>query len=136
MEKFKPEQLQFSDMAISHFSKILEKELGKKSIRIGIRKAGCSGYEYFFDYEEAHNDNDTIIKYDDCTFLIDSKSFEFLKGSKVDYTEDGFNKGIQFHNTNTPEVCTCAQSFKIDSKESSDTKNTYQIKKKNKNLTS
>jgi len=130
MEKFKPEQLQFSDMAISHFSKILEKELGKKSIRIGIRKAGCSGYEYFFDYEEAHNDNDTIIKYDDCTFLIDSKSFEFLKGSKVDYAEDGFNKGIQFHNPNATAVCGCGESFKIDSKESSDTKNTSQIKKK------
>ena len=64
MEKFKPEQLQFSDMAISHFSQMLEKELEKKLIRIGVRKAGCSGYEYFFEYEEHDRDDDTIIKYD------------------------------------------------------------------------
>lgn len=130
MEKFKPEQLQFSDMAISHFSKMLEKELGKKLIRIGVRKAGCSGYEYFFEYEERYHDDDSIIKYDDCTFLIDSKSFDFLKGSKIDYTEDGFNKGIQFHNPNASAVCGCGESFNIDSKESSDFKNTSQIKKK------
>ena len=130
MEKFKPAQLQFSDMAISHFSKMLEKELGKKSIRIGIRKAGCSGYEYFFDYEEHHLDDGTIITYNNCTFLIDPKSFEFLKGSKVDYTEDGFNKGIKFYNPNATAVCGCGESFNIDSKESSNSKNTTQVKKK------
>ena len=47
MDKFKPEQLQFSDVAISHFSGLLKKEDGNKSIRIGVKKAGCSGYEYF-----------------------------------------------------------------------------------------
>tara|TARA_B100000686_G_C16697109_1_gene921196 strand:+ start:720 stop:1112 length:393 start_codon:yes stop_codon:yes gene_type:complete len=130
MEKFKPEQLQFSDMAISHFSQMLEKELEKKLIRIGVRKAGCSGYEYFFEYEEHDRDDDTIIKYDDCTFLIDSQSFEFLKGSKVDYTEDGFNKGIQFYNPNATAVCGCGESFQIDSKKNSDPKNTSEIKKK------
>ena len=30
MEKFKPEQLQFSDKAISHFSRMLEKEITQK----------------------------------------------------------------------------------------------------------
>ena len=117
MEKFKPEQLQFSDKAISHFSRMLEKEITKNSIRIGVRKAGCSGYEYFFGYEEYQNDDDTVIKQHDCTFLVDSKSFEFLKGSRVDYTDDGFNKGIQFHNPNATAVCGCGESFTIDSSE-------------------
>ena len=94
MEKFNPEQLQFSDVAISHFSRLLKKEDGNKSIRIGVKKAGCSGYEYFFEYAETHTEDDTQIKHEDCTFFIDPKSFEFLKGSKVDYEEEGFNKGI------------------------------------------
>ena len=59
MEKFKPEQLQFSDLAIAHFTNLLEKEVGQKSIRIGIKKAGCSGYEYFFEFDEAHSNDDT-----------------------------------------------------------------------------
>ncbi len=129
MEKFKPDQLQFSDKAISHFSRMLEKEVTKNSIRIGVRKAGCSGYEYFFGYEECHNDDDTVIKQDDCTFLVDSKSFKFLKGSRVDYTEEGFNQGIQFHNPNATAVCGCGESFTIGSDESEISKKT-EVKKK------
>jgi|TARA_B100001996_G_scaffold14204_1_gene11839 iron-sulfur cluster assembly protein len=129
MEKFKPEQLQFSEQAISHFSRMLKKEIAKNSIRIGVRKAGCSGYEYFFGYEEHHNDDDTIIKYEDCTFLVDSKSFKFLKGSKIDYAEDGFNQGIQFHNPNATAVCGCGESFNIDS-EKTDSGKSSEVKKK------
>ena len=129
MDKFKPEQLQFSDLAISHFSRLLEKEHGKKSIRIGVKKAGCSGYEYFFEYAETHSQDDTLIQYDDCTFLIDPKSFQFLKGSKVDYEEDGFNKGIKFHNPNATAVCGCGESFTIDSNES-DLRKKSEVKKK------
>ena len=58
MEKFEPEKLRFSDSAISHFSSMLEKRGSGEGIRIGIRKAGCSGYEYFFGYEEYQNDDD------------------------------------------------------------------------------
>ena len=74
MDRFKPDQLQFSDVAISHFSGLLKKEDGNKSIRIGVKKAGCSGYEYFFEYAETHAEDDTLIKHDNCTFLIDPKS--------------------------------------------------------------
>ena len=130
MDKFKPEQLQFSDVAISHFSGLLKKEKVNQSIRIGVKKAGCSGYEYFFEYEETHAHDDTVIKHDDCTFLIDPKSFEFLKGSKVDYEEDGFNKGIKFHNPNATSVCGCGESFTVDSDKNFSSEVTSQVKKK------
>ena len=32
----------------------------------------------------------------------------------VDYAEDGFNKGIKFHNPNAKSVCGCGESFNID----------------------
>ena len=130
MEKFKPEHLQFSDMALSHFSRLLKNENADKSIRIGIKKAGCSGYEYFFEYAETQTKDDTMIKHDDCTFLIDPQSFEFLKGSKVDYEEDGFNKGIKFHNPNATAVCGCGESFSIETAQSSDSEADSQVKKK------
>lgn len=130
MEKFNPDQLQFSDVAISHFSGLLKKEDGNKSIRIGVKKAGCSGYEYFFEYAETHTEDDTQIKHEDCTFLIDPKSFEFLKGSKVDYEEEGFNKGIKFYNPNATAVCGCGESFNIDTNQDSDSEATSQVKKK------
>ncbi len=130
MDRFKPDQLQFSDVAISHFSGLLNKEDGNKSIRIGVKKAGCSGYEYFFEYAETHAEDDTLIKHDNCTFLIDPKSFEFLKGSKVDYEEDGFNKGIKFHNPNATAVCGCGESFTVDPDTISSSEVTSEVKKK------
>ena len=50
METFNSTDLNFSDSAIEHFSKVL-KERGKGiGIKLGIKEAGCSGYEYTFDF--------------------------------------------------------------------------------------
>tara|TARA_Y100001954_G_C15464116_1_gene432326 strand:- start:104 stop:517 length:414 start_codon:yes stop_codon:yes gene_type:complete len=130
LNKVNPSSLQFSESAISHFKSQLISQSEISYIRIGVRKAGCSGYEYFFEYAEVQDKDDTLIKHDDCTFLIDPKSFEFLKGSKVDYEEDGFNKGIKFHNPNATAVCGCGESFSIETKQNSDSEVTSQVKKK------
>ena len=45
MEKFIPNGLQFSDSALNHFSLMLEENSDMNAIRIGVKKAGCSGYE-------------------------------------------------------------------------------------------
>ena len=50
MEIFKSTELNFSDKAIEHFTKSLDKRGNGLGIQIGVRKAGCSGYEYFFDF--------------------------------------------------------------------------------------
>ena len=50
MEIFKPTELNFSDKAIEHFISSLAKRGNGLGIQIGVRKAGCSAYEYFFDF--------------------------------------------------------------------------------------
>ena len=50
MEIFSPTDLNFSDKAITHFLNSLNSRGKGIGIQIGVRKAGCSGYEYFFDY--------------------------------------------------------------------------------------
>ena len=45
MEIFKPTELNFSDKAIEHFTSSLAKRGNGLGIQIGVRKAGCSGYE-------------------------------------------------------------------------------------------
>ncbi len=37
----------------------------------------------------------------------------YIKGSLVDYSEDGLNKGIKFENPNAKAVCGCGESFTI-----------------------
>ena len=113
MDTFKPAELNFSDKAIEHFNKSLDKRGNGLGIQIGIRKAGCSGYEYFFEFVDEVKVDDTIFEKNGCKIFVDQHSLSFLKGALVDYSEEGLNKGIKFENPNAKAVCGCGESFTI-----------------------
>ena len=50
MESFNPTSISFTDSAINHFKNSLIGKPENFGIRIGVKEAGCSGYEYFFEY--------------------------------------------------------------------------------------
>jgi len=52
MDKFSPKELKFSEKAILHFTSSLKSNAKSDGVRIGVRKAGCSGFEYFFEFVE------------------------------------------------------------------------------------
>ena len=49
MESFNPTSISFTDSAINHFKNSLVGKPENFGIRIGVKEAGCSGYEYFFE---------------------------------------------------------------------------------------
>ena len=53
MENINPSDLNFSEKAINHFLSSLESRGKGAGIQIGVKKAGCSGYEYFFDFVDS-----------------------------------------------------------------------------------
>ena len=113
METFNSTDLNFSDSAIEHFSKVL-KERGKGiGIKLGIKEAGCSGYEYTFDFVDDIIDDFITYEKDSFKIFIDSNSFSSLKGSIVDYVDEGLNQGIKFINPNAKAVCGCGESFTL-----------------------
>jgi iron-sulfur cluster assembly protein len=113
MEIFKSTELNFSDRAIEHFIKSLDKRGNGIGIQIGVRKAGCSGYEYFFDFVDEIKLDHKVFEKNNCKIFVDEQSLSFLKGTLVDYSEDGLNKGIKFENPNAKAVCGCGESFTI-----------------------
>ena len=50
MSTFNPGELNFSDSALSHFKDMLESRGKGAGIKLGVKEAGCSGYEYTFDF--------------------------------------------------------------------------------------
>ena len=50
MKSFSPTELNFSDKAVSHFHSSLKSRGKGLGVQIGVKKAGCSGYEYFFNF--------------------------------------------------------------------------------------
>ena len=96
MEKFSPEALKFSDSALAHFTSSIQNRGKGLGVRIGVKKAGCSGFEYFFDYVDdvSIEGKDIIFHERECNIYVDPESLNYLKGSMVDYSDNGLNKGI------------------------------------------
>ena len=113
MENINPSDLNFYEKAINHFLLSLESRGKGAGIQIGVKKAGCSGYEYFFDFVDSIDAKNIVFEKNGCKIYVDKESFDFLKGSLVDYSEDGLNKGIKFVNPNAKAVCGCGESFTI-----------------------
>ena len=113
METFNSSDLNFSESAISHFQNILKQRGRGEGIKLGIKEAGCSGYEYTFDFVDEVADDYKTFEMNGCKIFVDSNSFSFLKGSLVDYIDDGLNKGIKFVNPNAKAVCGCGESFTL-----------------------
>ena len=96
MQSFNPSSISFTDAAVSHFKNSLNGKPESFGIRIGVREAGCSGYEYFFEYTNEEQEGDILFDESSFKIYVDSNSFEFLKGSEVDFVSTGLNQGIIF----------------------------------------
>ena len=113
MQSFNPSSISFTDAAVSHFKNSLNGKPESFGIRIGVREAGCSGYEYFFEYTNEEQVGDILFDKSSFKIYVDSNSFEFLKGSEVDFVSTGLNQGIIFNNPNAKVTCGCGESFSI-----------------------
>ena len=113
MQSFNPSSISFTDAAVSHFKNSLNGKPESFGIRIGVREAGCSGYEYFFEYINEEQEGDILFDESSFKIYVEINIFEFLKGSEVDFVSTGLNQGIIFNNPNAKVTCGCGESFSI-----------------------
>jgi iron-sulfur cluster assembly protein len=67
-------------------------------------------YKLGFD-EQAPNPTDKVFERDGVKLINDSKSFLYLTGTELDFS-DGLNgKGFVFNNPNAKRTCGCGSSF-------------------------
>ncbi|MEX0844375.1 MAG: iron-sulfur cluster assembly accessory protein [Balneolaceae bacterium] len=84
-------------------------------LRVGVVSGGCSGltYDLDFDSEVQVEENDKVFDVDGLKVLVDMRSFLYLAGTELDYT-DGLNgQGFHFKNPNATRTCSCGESFSI-----------------------
>lgn len=85
----------------------------KHFLRVGVKGGGCSGLSYDLSFDDDIIEGDNEFKTSDITIRIDKKSFLYLFGTELDYT-DGLNgKGFEFKNPNASRTCGCGESFAI-----------------------
>jgi iron-sulfur cluster assembly protein len=103
-----------SDKAVVKIRDILDGEQKPDAfIRVGIKGGGCSGFTYVLDIEEEQKESDQVFDFNGVKVVVDSKSFVYLAGTELDYT-DGLNgSGFVFNNPNAQKTCGCGDSFAV-----------------------
>lgn len=90
-----------------------EKVTQEHFLRVGVKGGGCSGLSYELAFDNLEQDGDNVFETNGIKVRIDKKSFLYLFGTELDFT-DGLNgKGFQFVNPNATRTCGCGESFAI-----------------------
>ncbi len=82
-------------------------------LRVSVEGGGCSGLSYKLDFDTVEKPGDQFFEDKGVRIALDMKSFLYLAGTELDFT-DGLNgKGFNFHNPNATRTCACGESFAV-----------------------
>ncbi len=83
------------------------------ALRVGIKKVGCSGFAYTFDYADEIHADDQLFESHNANVVVDASSLQFLDGSNVDFVREGLKDSFEFDNPNIDNTCGCGESFSL-----------------------
>jgi iron-sulfur cluster assembly protein len=73
-------------------------------IRVGVEGGGCSGLSYSLTFDHTLTPDDKVFEDKGIKIVCNKKSFLYLVGTQLDFS-DGLNgKGFQFNNPNASPV--------------------------------
>lgn len=82
-------------------------------LRVSVQGGGCSGLSYKMDFDNEEKTGDQFFEDKGIRMALDMKSFLYLAGTELDFS-DGLNgKGFNFHNPNASRTCGCGESFSV-----------------------
>jgi len=108
--------IQLTESAAKQIQAQLAKRGRGLGLRVGVKKVGCSGFAYTYDYADEIRDDDATFKAHGTTVVVDRKSLDFLSGSTLDYIKEGLKQAFKFENPNVDAMCGCGESFSVKEK--------------------
>jgi iron-sulfur cluster assembly protein len=108
------ERITMSERASAHIRKELAKQPQAIGLRIAVKTTGCSGLMYVVDFVSEKNDEDLLFEVaEGLVVLVDPESFGCIKGTEVDFVQDGLSRHLAFNNPNVVSQCGCGESFSV-----------------------
>lgn len=105
--------IQLTESAAKQIRAQLEKRGKGLGLRVGVKKTGCSGWAYTYDYADDVKGSDQVFEAHDAKLVVDGESLEFLNGSTVDYVREGLKQAFKVDNPNVDATCGCGESFTV-----------------------
>ena len=111
---FEPQILLVTDAAVNKVRSLVEEESNPDlKLRVFVTGGGCSGFQYGFTFDELAAEDDALIDVDGVTVLVDSMSYPYLMGARVNYEEGLAGSKFVIENPNAATTCGCGSSFSI-----------------------
>jgi iron-sulfur cluster assembly protein len=110
--------ISISEKALRRISEIRRNEGADESaaLRIGVVGGGCSGLSYKLDFDPkgaSQEKKDQEFEVNGIKVVIDMRSFLYLAGTQLDYSDGLDGKGFHFNNPNASRTCSCGESFSV-----------------------
>lgn len=100
-----------TERAAKQIRQQLEKRGRGVALRLGVKKSGCSGFAYSFDYADDILDNDQLFESHNAKIVVNRDQLSFIDGSELDFVQEGLNSSFKFSNPNIDNTCGCGESF-------------------------
>ena len=84
-------------------------------VRVAVKGGGCSGltYDLKITGDLDISDDEKIVEQHGVKVIVEKKSYIYLVGTELDFS-DGLNgKGFVFENPNAKKACGCGTSFSV-----------------------
>ena len=114
IQTYIPTALEVTDRAVEKVQSLkTEEQNDDLKLRVYVTGGGCSGFQYGFSFEDTMAEDDTLVSRNGVTVLVDSLSFQYLAGSKLDYEIGLMGSRFLITNPNASTTCGCGASFSI-----------------------
>ena len=101
-----------SDAAVEKIHALMADENAERGLRIKVIGGGCSGLSYKMDLDEERK-GDRTFERDGARVIVDRKSYLYLNGTELDYSDDLMQSGFNLSNPNVSRSCGCGASFSV-----------------------
>lgn len=84
-------------------------------LRVAVVSGGCSGLTYQLDFDREYTPGPDDQSFEDrgIEVIVDMRSFLYLAGTQLDYTDGLTGSGFHFNNPNAARTCSCGESFSL-----------------------
>lgn len=108
------DDIQITEKAANRVKAILKSE-GKEdhALRISVIGGGCSGMSYNMSFDNEQGEFDKVFECQGVKVYCDLKSWLYLKGTTVDFSDDILSGGFKISNPNASRTCGCGTSFSV-----------------------
>ena len=106
--------IQITDRALEKIRDIARQEAidTKESVlRVAVVPGGCSGLTYDLGWDTTVQDTDRVSEFDGLRVVMDRKSYLYIDGTELDFTDGLEGKGFHFLNPQAARTCACGESF-------------------------